>query len=70
MMKEIGEEMHQSTFALTISKMVSPNILDMCMAPGGFLATTLKKNPEPVLLALACLFWRVATRCFCQKIPV
>ncbi|KAF1815408.1 hypothetical protein P152DRAFT_511563 [Eremomyces bilateralis CBS 781.70] len=47
MMKTIGQEMHQSTRALAIPKMVanSPTILDMCMAPGGFLDTTLKMNP-------------------------
>ena len=47
MMKEIGQEMHRSTCALAISNMApnSPTILDMCMAPGGFLATTLNINP-------------------------
>jgi 23S rRNA U2552 (ribose-2'-O)-methylase RlmE/FtsJ len=45
MMKEIGQEMHRSTCALAISKMAPPTILDMCMAPGGFLATTLNINP-------------------------
>jgi len=47
MMKEIGQEMHRSTCALAISKMApnSPTILDMCMAPGGFLVTTLNINP-------------------------
>ena len=44
-MKEIGQEMHRSTRALAISKVDSPNILDMCMAPGGFLATALNINP-------------------------
>ncbi|ESZ98023.1 FtsJ-like methyltransferase family protein [Sclerotinia borealis F-4128] len=45
MMKEIAQEMHQATCALDISKMASPTILDMCMAPGGFLATALNLNP-------------------------
>ncbi|OCL14162.1 hypothetical protein AOQ84DRAFT_309391, partial [Glonium stellatum] len=53
MMKEIGEEMHQSTYALAISKTVSPTILDMCMAPGGFLATTLKINPGACALGFS-----------------
>jgi len=46
MMKEIGQEMHRSTGALAISKTAanSPTILDICMAPGGFLATTLDLN--------------------------
>ena len=52
-MKEIGEEMHQSTCALAISKMVRPTILDMCMAPGGFLATTLKINPGACALGFS-----------------
>jgi 23S rRNA U2552 (ribose-2'-O)-methylase RlmE/FtsJ len=47
MMKEIGQEMNRSTGALAIPEMAanSPTILDMCMAPGGFLATTLSINP-------------------------
>jgi 23S rRNA U2552 (ribose-2'-O)-methylase RlmE/FtsJ len=47
MMKEIGQEIHRSTGALAIPKMAanSPTILDMCMAPGGFLAGTLNINP-------------------------
>jgi 23S rRNA U2552 (ribose-2'-O)-methylase RlmE/FtsJ len=47
MMKDIGQEMHQLTCALAISKIApnSPTILDMCMAPGGFLATALSINP-------------------------
>lgn len=45
-MKEIGNEMHRSTLALAISKMGenTPTILDTCMAPGGFLATTMSLN--------------------------
>jgi 23S rRNA U2552 (ribose-2'-O)-methylase RlmE/FtsJ len=47
MMKEIGQEMHQSTgaFAISSTSANSPIILDICMAPGGFLATTLDLNP-------------------------
>ncbi|KAF2803437.1 uncharacterized protein BDZ99DRAFT_399739 [Mytilinidion resinicola] len=47
MMKEIGQEMHRSTGALAITKTAanSPTVLDICMAPGGFLATTLDLNP-------------------------
>jgi hypothetical protein len=45
MMKEIGQEMHQLMCALAISNMASLTILDMCMASGGFLATTLDINP-------------------------
>lgn len=45
MMKEIAEEIDKLTGALTISHDFSPTVLDMCMAPGGFLATVLAKNP-------------------------
>jgi 23S rRNA U2552 (ribose-2'-O)-methylase RlmE/FtsJ len=53
MMKEIGEEMHQSTSAMAISETINPSILDMCMAPGGFLSTALQKNPGASALALS-----------------
>ncbi|KAI9043208.1 uncharacterized protein KD926_004392 [Aspergillus affinis] len=55
MMKEIGEYMHQVTGALRIPSSPSdtPRILDMCMAPGGFLATALKINPESQALAFS-----------------
>lgn len=48
MMKDIGNDMHQLTGAFQI-KSLGPDkqsILDMCMAPGGFLATALRVNPE------------------------
>jgi len=47
MMEEIGQEMHQSTGALALSRTDANNpiVLDLCMAPGGFLATTLDLNP-------------------------
>ncbi|KAF2501301.1 hypothetical protein BU16DRAFT_546594 [Lophium mytilinum] len=47
MMKEIGQEMNLSNGALAIAKTTasSPAILDICMAPGGFLATALSLNP-------------------------
>jgi len=39
--------MHQSTSALALSRTEAnnPTVLDICMAPGGFLATTLDLNP-------------------------
>ena len=45
-MRRIGEELHQSTNAFTIPKVHPdpPIILDMCMAPGGFLETALSMN--------------------------
>ncbi|KAL2824412.1 hypothetical protein BDW59DRAFT_180276 [Aspergillus cavernicola] len=47
MMKDIGEDMNRLTGVFQI-KHSSPGkaILDMCMAPGGFLATGLRYNPE------------------------
>ncbi|GFF57415.1 hypothetical protein IFM46972_10786 [Aspergillus udagawae] len=48
MMQDIGRDMHRLTGVFQI-KSPSPDqncILDMCMAPGGFLATALRLNPE------------------------
>ncbi|KAF4835273.1 hypothetical protein CGCTS75_v002823 [Colletotrichum tropicale] len=47
MMKRIGDEMQRITGALKIKSPGSdfPQILDMGMAPGGFLATAMKLNP-------------------------
>jgi hypothetical protein len=53
MMKEIGEEMHQSTYALATSETISPSTLDMCMAPDGFLSAALQNNPGASALALS-----------------
>ncbi|KAI1393117.1 uncharacterized protein F4822DRAFT_439325 [Hypoxylon trugodes] len=52
MMMKIGEEIHQSTNAFAIRSR-EPRILDMCMAPGGFLATALKHNPGAKGLAFS-----------------
>jgi hypothetical protein len=48
MMKEIGHDMHRKTdiFQIKSSMPDEQYILDMCMAPGGFLATALAYNPE------------------------
>ena len=45
MMKKIGREMHECTGAFRVKSTSQPHILDMCMAPGGFLATALNRNP-------------------------
>lgn len=45
MMKSIAADMHAATGAFTIHTDGTPRILDMCMAPGGYLATALSKNP-------------------------
>lgn len=53
LMKKIGHELHDVTgaFATTVPLSEQPDILDMCMAPGGFLATALDLNPDARALA-------------------
>ncbi|KAK1974206.1 hypothetical protein LZ30DRAFT_775460 [Colletotrichum cereale] len=48
MMQKIGQEIHLATNAFLIQKDGSsqPKVLDMCMAPGGYLETVLKMNPK------------------------
>lgn len=45
LMRRIGEELHSSTDAFAVPRTPgkAPKILDMCMAPGGFLSTALSK---------------------------
>lgn len=54
-MKEIGQEMQEKTGALAIAKQgaTAPQILDMCCAPGGFLATTMGINKDAHALGLS-----------------
>lgn len=53
-MQKIAEELHQATTAFTIQAHPGPiNILDMCMAPGGFLKIALDKNPGSRALAFS-----------------
>ena len=46
MMCQIGDELHNNTSALSPSSALGmpPNVLDLCMAPGGFTASVLKRN--------------------------
>jgi 23S rRNA U2552 (ribose-2'-O)-methylase RlmE/FtsJ len=44
-MQRIGEELHHATLGFA-TRTYPGNILDMCAAPGGFLATAMKLNPE------------------------
>lgn len=46
MMQNIGKELHAPTRASTIPKTQSshPHILDLCMAPGGFLSAAMPHN--------------------------
>lgn len=56
MMKNIAHELHKSTKAFKIRQAVGtepPSILDICMAPGGFLATALEHNPTSHALAFS-----------------
>ncbi|KAK2005262.1 hypothetical protein LZ32DRAFT_546434, partial [Colletotrichum eremochloae] len=48
MMQKIGLEIHRNTNAFRIQKdgLSQPKVLDMCMAPGGYLETALKVNPK------------------------
>ena len=45
MMRGIGDELHDATGALRIQG-TSPEVLDLCMAPGGYTASALKFNPH------------------------
>ncbi|KAL4867406.1 hypothetical protein BDV12DRAFT_209888 [Aspergillus spectabilis] len=57
MMKSVANEMNQSTdvFWLKSSSLEEPepHILDMCMAPGGFLSAALRLNPTAHALAFS-----------------
>ncbi|WDK17052.1 hypothetical protein CGRA01v4_08335 [Colletotrichum graminicola] len=55
MMKRIGDEMQRITGALKTKSPGSdfPRILDMGMAPGGFLATAMRLNPRAKALGLS-----------------
>ena len=48
MMQQIGHELHRNTgcFTFASSKQDHPRVLDMCAAPGGFLATALGIEPR------------------------
>ena len=55
MMQKIAKHLHRSTGALTVSGSAATpgRILDLCMAPGGFLNVALKFNPESSALAFS-----------------
>ncbi|CAH0055143.1 unnamed protein product [Clonostachys solani] len=55
MMKQIAEELHISTDAFSINPPYGrkPRILDLCMAPGGYLYTALQKVPGAEALAFS-----------------
>ena len=55
MMQKIAKQLHQSTGALTVSGSggTPGRILDLCMAPGGFLKMALEFNPDSSALAFS-----------------
>ncbi|KAI1641580.1 uncharacterized protein F4817DRAFT_52782 [Daldinia loculata] len=54
LMRRIGHELHRSTGAFAVQPgSPHPNILDMCMAPGGFLDVALSKSPTSRALAFS-----------------
>ncbi|KAL4787088.1 hypothetical protein BJX76DRAFT_364206 [Aspergillus varians] len=59
MMKEIGYDMqrHTGVFQLQGSSPDNYSVLDMCMAPGGFLATAVRINPEARALGFSLPDW-------------
>jgi 23S rRNA U2552 (ribose-2'-O)-methylase RlmE/FtsJ len=48
MMRQIGDELHSNTWAFLLPSAVGEpaNILDLCMAPGGFTASVLQSKPD------------------------
>lgn len=50
MMQRSGDEIQKATAALTLP--ANPQVLDLCMAPGGYTASALKYNPSARVSAL------------------
>jgi 23S rRNA U2552 (ribose-2'-O)-methylase RlmE/FtsJ len=51
-MRRIGEELHNATLGFA-TRTYPGNILDMCAAPGGFLATAMHLNPDSEAVAFS-----------------
>jgi len=51
-MQRIGNDIHHATRGFTI-RTYPGSVLDMCAAPGGFLATAMKLNPEAEVVAFS-----------------
>ncbi|KAF4982321.1 hypothetical protein FZEAL_2020 [Fusarium zealandicum] len=52
MMQRICKDLDDATRAFDLSSIQKPAVLDMCMAPGGFIAQVLKKHPEAQIRAM------------------
>jgi 23S rRNA U2552 (ribose-2'-O)-methylase RlmE/FtsJ len=52
MMCSIGEEIEESTGTISLKK-PAPSILDLCAAPGGFIATALRYNPTATICGIS-----------------
>ncbi|KAM0432239.1 hypothetical protein ACHAPT_004777 [Fusarium lateritium] len=53
MMHQIGRDMNKATRAFDLSKIKKPALLDMCMAPGAFVAHILNKYPKTQVRAMS-----------------
>jgi 23S rRNA U2552 (ribose-2'-O)-methylase RlmE/FtsJ len=55
MMRQIGGELHRATSALTAESAYNgnPNLLDLCMAPGGFATSVLDVNNDATIRGLS-----------------
>jgi 23S rRNA U2552 (ribose-2'-O)-methylase RlmE/FtsJ len=58
MMQNIGNELHGCTGAFNVTEEVGyqPRILDLCMAPGGFLLAAMQCNPDAIATAYSLPF--------------
>ncbi|KAM0230548.1 hypothetical protein ACHAP5_011334 [Fusarium lateritium] len=52
MMQTIGRDMDKATRVFHLTGVQKPALLDMCMAPGGFVAHALKKTPQLYVRAM------------------
>ncbi|KIV88312.1 hypothetical protein PV10_08006 [Exophiala mesophila] len=51
MMRRVGDEMEEDTEAIALGK-AAPHVLDLCAAPGGFIATALRYNPDATICGI------------------
>ncbi|KAJ4314512.1 hypothetical protein N0V84_008853 [Fusarium piperis] len=53
MTHQIGRDMNKTTRAFDLSRVKNPSLLDMCMAPGAFVAQVLDKYPNAQVKAMS-----------------